>query len=102
MRSEFLYLGRTSFPTEQELFDAYHSVVEKMDGRQVVIRTLDIGADKKVDYFGLQPEENPALGYRGIRICLEQDEIFRPQMRAIYRAAAYGNVCVMFPTITSV
>ncbi len=102
MRSEFLYLGRTSFPTEQELFDAYHSVVEKMDGRQVVIRTLDIGADKKVDYFGLQPEENPALGYRGIRICLEQDEIFRPQMRAIYRAAAYGNVCVMFPMITSV
>lgn len=102
MRSEFLYLGRTSFPTEEELFDAYRTVVEGVQGRQVVIRTLDIGADKKVDYFGLQPEENPALGYRGIRICLDQEEIFRPQMRAIYRAAAYGDVCVMFPMIASV
>lgn len=101
LRSEFLYLGRNSFPTEDELFTAYRKVVEKMKGRRVVIRTLDIGADKKADYFGLEAEENPALGYRGIRICLMQEEIFRPQMRAVYRAAAYGNVSVMFPMITS-
>ncbi len=101
LRSEFLYLGRETFPTEEELFTAYRKVVEGMEGRQVVIRTLDIGADKKVDYFGLEPEDNPALGYRGIRICLENEEIFRPQMRAIYRAAAYGKVCVMFPMIIS-
>ena len=101
LRSEFLYLGRETAPTEDELFAAYRSVVEGMQGRRVVIRTLDIGADKKVDYFGLDDEENPALGYRGIRICLEHDEIFRPQMRAIYRAAAYGPVSIMFPMITS-
>ena len=101
MRSEFLYLGRDSFPTEEELFQAYRKVVEGMDGRRVVIRTLDVGADKQVGYFGLKHEDNPALGYRGIRICLEHDEIFRPQMRAIYRAAAYGKVSVMFPMITS-
>ena len=101
MRSEFLYLGREDFPTEDELFNAYRSVVEGMGGRRVVIRTLDIGADKQVDYFGLEHEDNPALGYRGIRICLEQDEVFRPQMRAIYRAAAYGPVSIMFPMITS-
>ncbi len=102
MRSEFLYLGRDTAPTEEELFEAYCTVVKAMEGRRVIIRTLDIGADKKVDYFGLEAEENPALGYRGIRICLEQEEIFRPQMRAIYRAAAYGTVSVMFPMITSV
>ena len=102
LRSEFLYLGRDTFPTEDELFTAYRKVVEGMGGRRVVIRTLDIGADKQVDYFGLEHEDNPALGYRGIRICLEQEEIFRPQMRAIYRAAAYGPVSVMFPMITSV
>lgn len=102
LRSEFLYLGRDTAPTEEELFEAYRTVVEGMQGRRVVIRTLDIGADKKVDYFGLEAEENPALGYRGIRICLEHDEIFRPQMRAIYRAAAYGKVSVMFPMITSI
>lgn len=102
LRSEFLYLGRDTAPTEEELFEAYRTVIEGMQGRRVVIRTLDIGADKKVDYFGLEAEENPALGYRGIRICLEHDEIFRPQMRAIYRAAAYGTVSVMFPMITSV
>lgn len=101
LRSEFLYLGRDTAPTEEELFKAYRTVVEGMQGRRVVIRTLDIGADKKVDYFGLDAEENPALGYRGIRICLDHEEIFRPQMRAIYRAAAYGNVSVMFPMITS-
>ncbi len=102
LRSEFLYLGRDTAPTEEELFEAYRTVVEGMQGRRVVIRTLDIGADKQVDYFGLDKEDNPALGYRGIRICLEQDEIFRPQMRAIYRAAVYGKVSVMFPMITSV
>lgn len=102
MRSEFLYLGRETFPTEEELFQAYKTVVETMQGRRVVIRTLDIGADKQVDYFGLEKEENPALGYRGIRICLTQEEIFRPQMRAVYRASAFGPVSVMFPMITSV
>lgn len=102
LRSEFLYLGRETFPTEDELYAAYREVVEGMGGRRVVIRTLDIGADKKVDYFHLDAEDNPALGYRGIRICLEDEEIFRPQMRAIYRAAAHGPVSVMFPMITSV
>lgn len=102
MRSEFLYLGRETFPTEEDLFQAYKTVVETMQGRRVVIRTLDIGADKQVDYFGLEKEENPALGYRGIRICLTQEEIFRPQMRAVYRASAFGPVSVMFPMITSV
>ena len=101
MRSEFLYLGRDIFPTEDELFEAYKSVVETMNGRRVVIRTLDIGADKQVDYFNLDKEENPALGYRGVRICLRQEEVFRPQMRAIYRASAFGPVSVMFPMITS-
>ena len=102
LRSEFLYLGRTDFPTEEELYQAYCSIVTGMGGRRVVIRTLDIGADKQVDYFGLEHEDNPALGYRGIRICLKQEEIFRPQMRAIYRAAACGPVSVMFPMIASV
>lgn len=101
LRSEFLYLGRDDFPTEDELFEAYRKVVEAMDGRKVVIRTLDIGADKKVDYFRLEPEENPALGYRGIRICLTQKDIFRTQLRAIYRASAYGRVAIMFPMIIS-
>ena len=102
LRSEFLYLGRDSFPTEDELFGAYREVLEAMNGKKVVIRTLDIGADKKVDYFGLAPEENPALGYRGIRICLTEREIFRTQLRAIYRASAYGNAAIMFPMIISV
>ena len=101
MRSEFLYLGRTDFPTEEELFEAYKKVVEGLGGRRVVIRTLDIGADKQADYFGLEHEENPALGLRGIRICLEREDVFRPQMRAIYRASAYGPVSVMFPMIAS-
>ena len=100
-RSEFLYLGRETFPTEEELYEAYRSVVEGMGGRRTVIRTLDIGADKKVEYFHLDPEDNPALGYRGIRICLENEDIFRPQMRAIYRAAALGPVSIMFPMIIS-
>lgn len=101
LRSEFLYLGREDYPTEQELYEAYRKVVEAMDGKTTVIRTLDIGADKKVDYFGLEEEENPALGYRGIRICLTREEVFRPQMRAIYRAAAHGPISVMFPMIIS-
>lgn len=102
LRSEFLYLGRDDFPTEDELFEAYRKVVETMGGKKVVIRTLDIGADKKVDYFNLAAEENPALGYRGIRICLTQRDIFRTQLRAIYRSSAYGKVAIMFPMIISV
>ena len=102
LRSEFMYLGRSSFPTEEELFEGYRSVVEQLAGRPLVIRTLDIGADKQVDYFGLEKEENPALGYRGIRICLTREDIFRPQMRAIYRASAFGPLSVMFPMIISV
>lgn len=101
-RSEFLYLGRDSFPTEEEQFAAYRSVVSRMNGKKVIIRTLDIGADKKADYFNMDPEENPALGYRAIRICLSQPEIFKTQLRAIYRAAAFGRVSIMFPMIISV
>lgn len=101
-RSEFLYLGRDSFPTEEEQFEAYKEVLSRMQGKEVIIRTLDIGADKKADYFGLEPEENPALGYRAIRICLTRPEIFKTQLRAIYRASAYGNVAIMFPMIISV
>ena len=102
MRSEFLYLGRNSLPTEEELFEAYKKVAEIMGHRPVVIRTLDIGADKQVSYLGLEKEENPALGLRGLRICLTNEEIFRPQLRAIYRASAYGNLNVMFPMVASV
>lgn len=101
LRSEFLYLGREDYPTEEELFEKYKAVVTGMEGKRVVIRTLDIGADKKVDYFNLAPEENPALGYRGIRICLLEKDIFRTQMRAIYRASAFGPVSIMFPMIIS-
>ena len=102
MRSEFLYLGRDSLPTEDELFEAYKQVAEIMGHRPVVIRTLDIGADKQVSYMGLEKEENPALGLRGLRICLTREEIFRPQLRAIYRASAYGHLNVMFPMVASV
>lgn len=102
MRSEFLYLGRDSLPTEDELFEAYKKVAQTMGDRPVVIRTLDIGADKQVDYMGLEKEENPALGLRGLRICLTREEIFRPQLRAILRASAYGNLMVMFPMVASV
>ncbi len=101
-RSEFLYLGRDDFPTEDEQFEAYKEVVSRMGGKKVIIRTLDIGADKKADYFKLDPEENPALGYRAIRICLTREEIFRTQLRAIYRASAFGTVSIMFPMIISV
>ena len=102
MRSEFLYLGRDTLPTEDELFEAYKKVAQIMGDRPVVIRTLDIGADKQVSYLGLEKEENPALGLRGLRICLTREEIFRPQLRAIYRASAYGNLSVMFPMVASV
>lgn len=101
-RSEFLYLGRDSLPTEEEQFSAYQEVLSQMAGKKVIIRTLDIGADKTVDYFQLDQEENPAMGYRAIRICLTQPEIFKTQLRAIYRAAAFGNAAIMFPMITSV
>ena len=100
-RSEFLYLGRNDFPTEEEQFQAYKTVAENMAGKKVIIRTLDIGADKQVEYFNLGKEENPALGYRAIRICLKQPEIFKAQLRALFRAAVYGNLSVMYPMITS-
>lgn len=101
-RSEFLYLESSDYPTEEQQFAAYKRVLESMAGKKVIIRTLDIGADKQVDYFGLEKEENPALGYRAIRICLTRPEIFRTQLRALYRASAYGNLGIMFPMITSV
>ena len=101
-RSEFLYLESQDFPTEDEQFMVYKQVAETMAGRPVVIRTLDIGADKQADYFHLDKEENPALGYRAIRICLTRPEIFKTQLRAIYRAAVYGNLLIMYPMIISV
>ena len=102
LRSEFLYLGRDAFPTEDELFEAYKQIVEAMGGKKVIIRTLDIGADKQAAYFNLPKEENPALGLRGIRVCLARPDIFRAQLRAIYRASAFGTVSIMFPMIISV
>ena len=101
-RSEFLYLERETFPTEEEQFQIYRTVAETMAGKPVIIRTLDIGADKKCDYFEMEPEENPAMGCRAIRICLTRPEIFKTQLRALYRASIYGNLGVMFPMITSV
>lgn len=101
-RSEFIYLESDDFPSENEQFQIYKSVAETMAGKRVIIRTLDIGADKKVDYFNLDAEENPALGYRAIRICLSQPEIFKTQLRAILRAGVYGNIAIMYPMITSV
>ena len=101
-RSEFLYLEREDWPTEEFQFDAYRQVAQEMGGRPVIIRTLDIGADKQVDYFSLDHEDNPALGYRAIRICLTRPEIFKVQLRALLRASAYGNIAIMLPMITSV
>lgn len=101
-RSEFLYLENEDFPSEEQQFLAYKRVLESMAGKKVIIRTLDIGADKKVDYFQLKQEENPALGYRAIRICLTRPDIFRVQLRALFRASVYGNLGIMFPMITSV
>ena len=101
-RSEFLYLENTDYPTEEQQFAAYKKVLESMAGKKVIIRTLDIGADKQADYFNLAKEENPALGCRAIRICLTHPEIFKTQLRALYRASTYGNLGIMFPMITSV
>lgn len=101
-RSEFLYLGRTELPDETEQFNAYRQVLQMMAGKKVVIRTLDIGADKNVDYLGLGKEDNPAMGYRAIRICLEQPDIFKTQLRALLRAAKYGELAIMYPMIISV
>ena len=101
-RSEFLYLENTDYPTEEQQFAAYKKVLESMAGKKVIIRTLDIGADKQADYFNLAKEENPALGCRAIRICLTRPEIFKTQLRALYRASTYGNLGIMFPMITSV
>ena len=101
-RSEFLYLENSDFPTEEQQFTAYKKVLESMAGKKVIIRTLDIGADKRCDYFNLKKEENPALGYRAIRICLTRPDIFRTQLRALYRASVYGSLGIMFPMITNV
>ena len=101
-RSEFLYLSASDYPSEDEQFEAYRKVAAAMDGKRVVIRTLDIGADKQVDYFNMAKEENPALGVRAIRICLNRPEVFRTQLRALYRASVYGKIAIMFPMITSV
>ena len=100
-RSEFLYLGRTALPDENEQFNAYRQVLQTMAGKKVIIRTLDIGADKNVDYLGLGQEDNPAMGYRAIRICLKQPEVFKTQLRALLRAAKYGNLAIMYPMIIS-
>ena len=101
-RSEFLYLGREDYPSEEEQFEAYKTVLSRMGGKKVIIRTLDIGADKQADYFNIPAEENPALGFRAIRICLERVDMFKTQLRAIYRASAYGKASIMFPMIISV
>lgn len=101
-RSEFLYLERETFPTEEEQFQIYRTVTETMAGKPVIIRTLDIGADKKCDYFEMEPEENPAMGCRAIRICLTRPEIFKTQLRALFRASAFGNIAIMYPMIISV
>ena len=101
-RSEFLYLAASDYPSEEEQFAAYKKVAEAMDGKRVIIRTLDIGADKQVEYFHLKKEENPAMGVRAIRICLNNPDVFRTQLRALYRASAYGKVAIMFPMIASV
>ena len=101
-RSEFLYLEKEDYPTENEQFMVCKMVAETMAGKQVIIRTLDIGADKQCDYFNMDPEDNPALGYRAIRICLTRPEVFKTQLRALYRASAFGNISIMYPMITSV
>lgn len=101
-RSEFLYLESDHFPTEEEQFQVYKTVAKTMAGKRAIIRTLDIGADKKCDYFGLEAEENPALGYRGIRICLTRTDVFKTQLRALYRASAFGKLAIMYPMIISV
>ncbi len=101
-RSEFIYLGRDDYPTEEEQFQIYKEVLSRMQGKKVIIRTLDIGADKQADYFNIPKEENPAMGYRAIRICLDRVDVFKTQLRAIYRASAFGTASIMFPMIISV
>ena len=101
-RSEFLYLESSNYPTEDQQFEAYKQAAEALEGKTVVIRTLDIGADKKVDYFDLDPEENPAMGMRAIRICLSRVDLFKTQLRALLRASAFGKIAIMFPMIISV
>lgn len=101
-RSEFLYIGRNSLPSEDEQFEVYRTVLETMKGRRVIVRTMDIGADKQADYLKLEPEENPAMGYRAIRICLNRRDIFKTQLRALYRASVFGDLAIMYPMITSV
>ena len=101
-RSEFIYLEKNHYPTEEEQFLIYKTAAETMEGKKVIIRTLDIGADKQCDYFEMEQEENPALGFRAIRICLTHPEIFKTQLRALFRASAYGNLSIMYPMITSV
>lgn len=101
-RTEFLYLEKKDYPTEEEQFTVYKTVVQKMKGKKIIFRTLDIGADKQADYFNLEKEENPAMGYRAIRICLDREDIFKTQLRALYRASAFGAVSIMFPMIISV
>jgi len=101
-RSEFIYLESDSYPSEQKQLEIYKSVLEAMGGKKVIIRTLDIGADKQVHYFSLEKEENPAMGYRAIRICLDRTDVFKTQLRALFRASIYGNLSIMFPMITSV
>lgn len=100
-RSEFLYLGKKDYPDENEQFDVYKKVVQNMAGKKVVIRTMDIGADKQIDYFNLEKEENPAMGYRAVRICLDREEIFKTQLRALYRSSAFGELAIMVPMIVS-
>jgi phosphotransferase system enzyme I (PtsI) len=101
-RSEFLYLESSDYPSEEVQFQAYRQVAEALAGRKCIIRTLDIGADKQADYFKLPEEENPAMGFRAIRICLEKPEIFKTQLRALFRASAFGNISIMYPMIISV
>ncbi len=100
-RSEFIFLGRDDFPSEEEQFFVYKKIAEEMNGEKVIIRTLDIGADKQADYFGITDEENPALGLRGLRLCLSRKDVFKTQLRALYKASAFGNINIMFPMITS-
>src|SRR5699024_3847728 len=101
-RTEFLYLGKTEFPSEEEQFQAYKEALEQMEGKKVIIRTLDVGADKQTDYLQMEPEANPALGCRGIRLCLRRPDIFKTELRALVRASAYGNLGILYPMIISV
>lgn len=102
VRSEYLFMGKENYPSEEEQYEYYRNIVEKMQGKPVHIRTLDIGADKQMNYLRLEKEDNPAMGFRGIRICLEQEELFRTQLKALFRAAVYGNLGILYPMITSV